>query len=205
MTRWARGQEDIDRLLTDRELQKITSAAMGGAALLEKAARTLATAARNAVDDPESAYVLAYDAARFAGTALLAQQGLRPTARGGHYAVEKALRAQFGERFRAFATLRRRRNELEYPTLPGETTTQAEAEETARPCLARAPRRRAAEGGRRTHRPTGRRDRMCAGGMVRVEDVPESVAGAGRRARRSAAHRRPVLLRAGLHRGPTSW
>jgi hypothetical protein len=100
---------------------------MGVAPLLEKAARILATAAGNAVDDPESAYVLA-NAARLAGTALRAQQGLRPTVRG-HYAVEKVLRAQFGERFRTFATFRRRRKELEYPTFPGETTTRAEPEE----------------------------------------------------------------------------
>ena len=35
-------------------------------------------------------------AARQACVALLAQQGLRPTTAGGHYAVEEAIRAQFG-------------------------------------------------------------------------------------------------------------
>jgi hypothetical protein len=38
----------------------------------------LETAAAIVADDPESAFVLAYDAARFVGEALLAQQGLRP-------------------------------------------------------------------------------------------------------------------------------
>jgi hypothetical protein len=42
---------------------------------------------------------------------------------GGHYAVEVALRAQVGDGFRPFGAMRRRRNELEYPTGPGETTT----------------------------------------------------------------------------------
>ena len=36
----------------------------------------------------DSAFVLAYDAARYAARALLAQQGLRPTTSGGHYVVE---------------------------------------------------------------------------------------------------------------------
>jgi hypothetical protein len=45
---------------------------------LDKAIRTLTTAAKSTVDDPDSAYVLAYDAARYACTALLVQQ--RPQA-----------------------------------------------------------------------------------------------------------------------------
>ncbi|MGH3874039.1 MAG: hypothetical protein ACRDSR_21485 [Pseudonocardiaceae bacterium] len=51
-----------------------------------------------ALDDPESAFVLAYDAARFVGEALLAQQGLRTTQTGGHLAVSDAVRTQFGGR-----------------------------------------------------------------------------------------------------------
>ena len=89
--------------------------------MLDKAQRTLDTARTIAAADPNSAYTLAYEAARHAGTALLAQQGLRPTSRGGHYALERALRGQFGQGFRAFGTMRRRRNELEYPDLPDES------------------------------------------------------------------------------------
>ena len=55
--------------------------------------------------------------------------GLRPTTRGGHYAVERAVRAQFGPGFRQFGALRRRRNELEYPERPGDDATQDEAAE----------------------------------------------------------------------------
>ena len=39
-----------------------------------------------------------------------------------------ALRAQFGDGFRPFGAMRRRRNELEYPSGPGETTTYDEAQ-----------------------------------------------------------------------------
>lgn len=64
-----------------------------------------------------------------AGDQALAQQGLRPTSRGGHYAVERAVRAQFGAGFRPFGTLRRRRNELEYPGAVDEEADVGEAEE----------------------------------------------------------------------------
>jgi hypothetical protein len=41
---------------------------------------------------------------------LLAQQGLRPTTKGGHYAVERAVTAQFKDGLGTFGALRRRRN-----------------------------------------------------------------------------------------------
>lgn len=116
-------------MLASGELQKLTGAAANGERLLEKAAVTLTTA-RSAVEtDPDSAFVLAYDSARQALTALLAHQGLRATTKGGHYAVEQAVRAQFGPGFRQFGALRRRRNELEYPERPGDDADQDEASE----------------------------------------------------------------------------
>jgi hypothetical protein len=87
---------------------------------LKKASQRLETAAAIVADDPESAFVLAYDAARFVGEALLAQQGLRPTQAGGHVAISDAVRAQFAGPFSVLNSLRRRRNELEYPSFPGE-------------------------------------------------------------------------------------
>lgn len=125
MARWSRGEAEIERLLGLRHLQVVTGAAANGQPLLEKAHRTLETAGSIASTDPDSAFVLAYDAARYAATALLAQQGLRPTTAGGHVAVEVAIRAQFGDGFRSFAFLRRRRNELEYPSA-GSTTSDVE-------------------------------------------------------------------------------
>lgn len=116
MARWPRGEAEIERLLGLGHLQTVTGAAADGEPLLAKAGRTLATAASITSSDPDSALVLAYDAARYATTALLAQQGLRPTTAGGHIAVDSAIRAQFGDGFRGFGYLRRRRNELEYPT-----------------------------------------------------------------------------------------
>jgi HEPN domain-containing protein len=129
MTRWKLGEAEVEGLIAAGDLQVLTGAAANGARLLTKAVVTLGTA-RSAVErDPDSAYVLAYDAARQALTALLAQQGLRPTTKGGHYAVEQAARAQFGQGFRLFGALRRRRNELEYPERPGDEATAEEAAE----------------------------------------------------------------------------
>jgi hypothetical protein len=133
---WAQGTARIDQLLQTGDLQRIQGTATDGAPMLDKARRTLASAAILRPDDPDNSYTLAYDAARFACTALLAQQGLRPTTRGGHYAVEQAVRAQFGDGFRGFGTLRRRRNELEYPAVQGETTSDADAVEAYAQALA---------------------------------------------------------------------
>jgi hypothetical protein len=129
MSRWQRGEAEVEQLLRHRELEQVTGATADGAPLLAQAGRTAATAASLVQADAYSAYVLAYDAARFACIALLAQQGLRATTSGGHYAVERTVRAQFGDGFRPFADLRRRRNELEYPRLPADTATADEAEQ----------------------------------------------------------------------------
>jgi len=120
MGRWPQGASEVEQLLARRHLEKVRGARADGTPWLDKARRRLETAAAIAVDDPESAFILAYDAARFVGEALLAQQGLRPTQAGGHLAVSDAMRAQFGGPLSRLAALRRRRNELEYPAFPGE-------------------------------------------------------------------------------------
>lgn len=127
MSSWPRGEAEVGEVLHRRELERIGGAAADGAPLLAQAARTATTAASLVGTDPYSAYVLAYDAARFACVALLAQQGLRATSSGGHYAVERAVRAQFGPGFRSFGDLRRRRNELEYPHHPADIASADEA------------------------------------------------------------------------------
>ena len=114
MNRWRNGEAAIERLISDGELQVLAGAEANGEPWIAKARRTLRSAANLAGSDPDSAYVLAYDAARFACNALLHQQGLRPTTTGGHYAVDVAIREQFGGPFEQYGGLRRQRNELEY-------------------------------------------------------------------------------------------
>ena len=87
MSRWPRGEAEIEQLIAAKQLQRVVGGQANGEHLMEKAARTVATAGEIARDDPDSAYLLAYDAARYSATALLAQQGLRPTTSGGNYVV----------------------------------------------------------------------------------------------------------------------
>ena len=132
MPRWSRGEADVERQVRLGRLQHVTGAEADGAPLLETARRTLDTAATLVNADARSAYVLAYDAARLACTALLAQQGMRATTEGGHATIDEVVRAQFGVGFRPFTDLRRRRNELEYPRMPADTATAEEAEQAVK-------------------------------------------------------------------------
>lgn len=118
--RWGKGEADIEQLTREAALERVDGAMADGRPWLARASKTLTTAEDIADSDPESAYVLGYDAARHACVALLAHQEVRPTTSGGHLVVERAVRAQFGDAFRSFGALRRRRNELEYPAYPGE-------------------------------------------------------------------------------------
>ena len=96
----------------------------------DRRSRILAPSCACVATDPEGAYVLAYDAVRKAATALLAQQGLRPTSTGGHIAVAEAMHAQFPDvpGLRSLDRLRRRRNQAEYPDPAGyDPITQDEA------------------------------------------------------------------------------
>lgn len=113
--RWPRGEAAIDRLIAERALELIGRSASDGLPHLERAERGLSVATAALEVDADIAYVNAYDAARSVGTALLIQQGLRPTTQGGHRVVAQALVAQFGAGFAGFDALRRRRNEIQYP------------------------------------------------------------------------------------------
>jgi hypothetical protein len=75
MARWGTGEATVTRLASAR--------------------RHVESARLTAAGNPEAVYSLGYDAARKAATALLANQGLRPTSVGGHLAVVEAMRAQF--------------------------------------------------------------------------------------------------------------
>ncbi len=96
MPRWKRGESVIERLVRAGSLDVIGKSASDGSAVLAQAGRRLRIAEAALEIDPDGAYTNAYDAARLAATALLTQQGLRPTTSGGHRAVEEALLAQFG-------------------------------------------------------------------------------------------------------------
>jgi hypothetical protein len=117
--RWEQGRSVIDALLTTRDLERVAASAEHAAELIGQARKHMASAQRIADDDPAGAFQLLYDAARKALCAILENQGLRPTSRGGHIAVLDAVSAQLdppmGKVLRPFDRLRRRRNDAEYP------------------------------------------------------------------------------------------
>ena len=136
---WERGRTDIDRLIADGELERVTPSDEVASRLLADADAHIVLASKGVEDDPAGALQLSYDAARKASAALLAVQGLRATTRGGHIAVIDAVKAQFNDRggmeiFGRLHPLRRRRNRTEYPDLesPGVNEDDArQALETA--------------------------------------------------------------------------
>jgi hypothetical protein len=81
MARWTRGEAEVEALVAAGELQQLTGEAANGQRLLQKAAVTLETA-RTAVDrDADSAFVLAYDAARQGpGSNQMTRAFIRPSA-----------------------------------------------------------------------------------------------------------------------------
>jgi hypothetical protein len=130
MMRWEQGRPTIERRLADGHLERVPASREQADALLDKA-RGFARSARMLVDaEPAAGYALSYDAARMALTAVLENQGLRPTSRGGHLAVLDAVTAQLdpplGADVRSVNRLRLRRNRLEYPVGSEPTVTPEE-------------------------------------------------------------------------------
>lgn len=131
---WRLGQDVVNKLLADGELDRVEPSTLLAERLIQEAENHLESAEKLKGSDASGAYQLAYDAARKGCAALLAQQGLRSTTRGGHIAIQDCVRAQFGaksgyEEYKEFAHLRRGRNDREYPKSTTPQTDVAEVEE----------------------------------------------------------------------------
>lgn len=127
---WGPGRDAIEKMIADGELKKIAGYNADGTDLLDNAVRAHASSVLLKVEDPRGAIILAYDAGRLACEALLAHQGLRARVENGHHAIVfAAVTAQFGKRFSDIDLLRRRRNELEYPTHGVDKADDDEAQE----------------------------------------------------------------------------
>ncbi|HUN37714.1 MAG TPA: HEPN domain-containing protein [Trebonia sp.] len=118
--RWNQGRATIDKLIADGELQRVPPSREHADQLLAQAHRDIASAGVLRDGNPKRAYESLYDAARMALTAVLENQGLRPTSRGGHIAPYAAIAAQLdppmGTVLRPFDRMRRTRNRSEYPS-----------------------------------------------------------------------------------------
>ncbi len=102
------------------ELQRVPPSREHADQLLVQALRDLGSADLLCESNPKRAYESIYDAARMALTAVLENQGLRPTSQGGHIAPYSAVMAQLdppmGQTLRPFDRMRRTRHKSEYPT-----------------------------------------------------------------------------------------
>ena len=118
--RWDQGRAVIDKLIADGELQRVPANREHADQLLAQARKDLASAELLSEDNPKRAYESLYDAARMALTAVLENEGLRPTSHGGHIAPYTAVTAQLdppmGTVLRPFGRMRRTRNRSEYPS-----------------------------------------------------------------------------------------
>lgn len=131
--RWNQGRAEIEAMLSVGELQRVPASREHADNLIEQATRHLASARTVVATDPESAYAIGYDASRKALAAVLENEGLRATSRGGHIAIYRAVQAQLdpplGGQLRPFDRMRRRRNSIEYPDFEAPSLTSAEVVE----------------------------------------------------------------------------
>jgi hypothetical protein len=126
---WQRGRDDILAMLDQGELTQVVADLDLAERLLTAARRHVNSAQTLCDSDPELAYSALYDAIRKALSAMLQAQGLRPTAEGGHLAVQRAAWAQFGASMGAFLRpvdrIRTTRHTIQYPN--AETYIDADA------------------------------------------------------------------------------
>lgn len=132
MTTWNQGRATVDALMARGRLERVPASRQAALAELVRA-RTHVGSARNLLaTDPEGAYTLAYDAARRSLAAVLQNQGLRATSRGGHTVLYEAVLAQLdpplGHVLRPFNRMRARRNEVEYRSSEAPAVTAEEVE-----------------------------------------------------------------------------
>jgi hypothetical protein len=136
MASWPTGIKTIRSLIATNSLQQVAPSREAAEAMLDAAAKHLDSAKLVAESDADGAYTLLYDAARKSLAAVLQVQGLRSTSRGGHYAIQEAISAQFTkppprDAFRPFGRLRRVRNQIEYDDISPITAEDIAADEPA--------------------------------------------------------------------------
>lgn len=120
---WPKGIEAIETLLGRGDLEQVPADEAEATYLLQRARQHLQTAESLLDVDPEIAYDALYAAARKSLTAVLRQQGLRPTRQGGHEAVIQAAEAQLvppaGPILGPYRRLRRTRGQGDYQASEG--------------------------------------------------------------------------------------
>lgn len=138
LNRWDQGRAIIDRLLNEGRLERIEPSRDHARALIEQAKQAASSSAvLSQTEDTITAFGAAYDAARKALTAILANQGLRPGGgEGGHAVLREAVLAQLEPPpqpiIRAFGWMRQVRNSSSYPAPNAPVAARADVEEGLR-------------------------------------------------------------------------
>lgn len=119
MIRWEQGRAEIDELLRQTKLQRVPASSELAEHYLALGRDHLVAANMVKHVDTPGAFVLTYDAARLALSAVLIAQGLRARGEGAHLTVLQAVLAQCEpprqSEFREFGWMRRLRNDTAYP------------------------------------------------------------------------------------------
>ena len=121
MTPWDQGRAEIEQLIASGSLERVAPDRALADLMLDEARRHLASSTITIDADPTGSFALAYDASRKALAAILENQGLRATTKGGHRAIEDAVRAQLVPPMKAeldgFGWMRSLRNSTQYPSM----------------------------------------------------------------------------------------
>jgi len=119
--RWHQGRAEVEALIAQGHIEKVRADRALADLMLAEAVRHLSSSRLTATSDPTGSFAMAYDACRKALAAVLENQGLRATTKGGHKAVEEAVRAQLVPPKKAeldgFGWMRILRNNTQYPSL----------------------------------------------------------------------------------------
>lgn len=119
IVRWERGRAEIDQLLQQGRLTRVTANRELAISHLTQANTHLLAAATLRDLDPAGAFTLAYDAARLALAGILVNQGLKPRGDGAHAVLLEVAIAQLEPprvpEIREFDWMRRLRNDTQYP------------------------------------------------------------------------------------------
>lgn len=121
INRWERGRAQIDQLIQQGRLTRVTANRDLAESHLAQASIHLTAAATVRDLDPAGAFTLTYDAARLALVSLLVNQGLKPRGEGAHAVLLEAAIAQLEPprqtEIREFDWMRRLRNDTQYPDI----------------------------------------------------------------------------------------
>lgn len=133
MKRWEQGRTTIETLLERGDLERVSANAQWAHALIDLAEEQLRAARAVLEISALTAFQTTYDAVHKMFDAILVNQGLRGTSRGGHLAIRDALRAQLdppmSDLIADFDWMRRMRNAGDYPVPDKKLADRADANE----------------------------------------------------------------------------